>query len=370
MQFLKYISSIFLFLTLFSFSQTTFGQDYKGSSDHPLMSRYQGSTIISYAQSNFESYPLFQDAYVNQQPVMVEGAFTSINYRAPKGRTPLEVHRNYEQALETKGFEQVLRLRNTDTWGFPDYIKVSGLPDEHRRGTTGTASESHYTAYQKGGISVAIYTSSYYGEATHTLVDIVENEEMEGEMVEVDADLIREKIMNEGRIALYGIYFDTGEATLQETSAQTLYEIVRFLQDNPSIQLYVVGHTDMTGGLASNVTLSQDRATAVVQYLTDQGIAYERLTPKGVGPLAPVDSNETEKGRAKNRRVELVLQLGKIQPFLMITSCNGLSLKGIGLTFCPRGTFQEISESRSHLPQQMLTKRPWQKYFLFPILNP
>jgi len=79
------------------------------------------------------------------------------------------------------------------------------------------------------------------------------------------------------------------------------------LQKNASLSLRVVGHTDSTGDFAHNMALSEARAKSVVAALSTRfGIAASRLSAHGVGPLAPVASNETEEGRAKNRRVELV----------------------------------------------------------------
>lgn len=69
----------------------------------------------------------------------------------------------------------------------------------------------------------------------------------------------------------------------------------------------MVGHTDATGSMEHNMELSKKRAESAVEYLTSEhGISTERLKPHGVGPLAPVADNESEKGRAQNRRVELV----------------------------------------------------------------
>ena len=79
------------------------------------------------------------------------------------------------------------------------------------------------------------------------------------------------------------------------------------LKANKSLNLYVVGHTDMTGGFDYNVGLSLKRANAVVKALVNEyGIAAERLAGKGAGPLCPVGSNKNENGRKLNRRVELV----------------------------------------------------------------
>ncbi len=86
-------------------------------------------------------------------------------------------------------------------------------------------------------------------------------------------------------------------------------EIAKYLKNNPGVRLYVVGHTDKTGSYDYNLDLSRRRAASVVKALVNRhGIAPARLKPVGVGPVASVASNSSEKGRAKNRRVELVAQ--------------------------------------------------------------
>jgi outer membrane protein OmpA-like peptidoglycan-associated protein len=108
-------------------------------------------------------------------------------------------------------------------------------------------------------------------------------------------------------VAIYGILFDTGKADLTPASGPALVEIAKLLKANAGLKVCVVGHTDMVGDLATNVTLSQARAQAVVSALVSQhGIVGSRLIPFGAGPYSPVASNKTEEGRAKNRRVELV----------------------------------------------------------------
>ena len=92
-------------------------------------------------------------------------------------------------------------------------------------------------------------------------------------------------------------------------SDAALKEIAKLLQQTPTLKLFVVGHTDGVGTLASNMDLSKRRADAVVAALTTKyGVAAARLVAQGCGPLAPVVSNASEDGRAKNRRVELVAQ--------------------------------------------------------------
>ena len=120
---------------------------------------------------------------------------------------------------------------------------------------------------------------------------------------------IKSQISKLGKAVIYGIYFDFGRAEIKPESKPTLREIARFLRENPEIKLYVVGHTDNVGSLEYNMELSLKRAKAVIEALVkDYAIERERLRAFGVGFLAPVASNETEEGKAKNRRVELVKQ--------------------------------------------------------------
>jgi len=128
-------------------------------------------------------------------------------------------------------------------------------------------------------------------------------------MVTVDAAAMAKDIAATGRVALYGIYFDTDKADIKPESEPTLEEIATLLKQDPKLKLYVVGHTDNVGGYDYNTKLSQRRAASVVNTLTTKhGIQAVRLTAAGVGLLAPVAPNDTEEGRAKNRRVELVKQ--------------------------------------------------------------
>jgi outer membrane protein OmpA-like peptidoglycan-associated protein len=110
----------------------------------------------------------------------------------------------------------------------------------------------------------------------------------------------------EGRVQLHGILFDLGKATLQPESTKQLQHVVTLLKENPDLKLEVQGHTDDQGSEADNLELSQRRAETVIAYLGLFGIDTGQLTPEGFGESKPVVSNDTEEGRAKNRRVELV----------------------------------------------------------------
>lgn len=113
-------------------------------------------------------------------------------------------------------------------------------------------------------------------------------------------------LAEKGRVTTQGIYFDTGSDRIRPESTPTLKEIVAMLNDHADLKLTIEGHTDNVGNAASNQTLSEKRAAAVVQYITEQGIDAGRLSSKGFGATKPADSNDSPEGRQNNRRVELV----------------------------------------------------------------
>ncbi|HSN49969.1 MAG TPA: OmpA family protein [Bacteroidales bacterium] len=109
----------------------------------------------------------------------------------------------------------------------------------------------------------------------------------------------------DGHVALY-INFDTGKSIIRPESRPIIEQIAGMLKTNPDLILSVEGHTDNAGNAASNKTLSVERAKSVVAAIVEQGISAERLSPSGYGQDKPIGDNNTEEGRAKNRRVELV----------------------------------------------------------------
>ncbi len=114
-------------------------------------------------------------------------------------------------------------------------------------------------------------------------------------------------IMQTGRVAIYGINFDFDRADIRPDSEPTLNEIAAVLKQNPKLEIYIVGHADIVGDFNYNVKLSKARAQAVVNALISRyGIEPHRVTAYGLGQTAPISSNDTDEGRALNRRVELV----------------------------------------------------------------
>ncbi len=308
--------------------------DVPASKDHPLLQRYEGSWILGYRQTAFGALSLPLAAPVRagnawtlpkQQPV--EGRHTRLLYVSPDGRSSLEVSRNYADALARAGFQTLFSCEE-EACGAQGtlskrFLYTDALELDNKGQTSSMAfsqpSEQRYLAAKlarpEGDVYVSIFVArenfATWKDLTWNralvLVDIVEMAPMEAGKVAVDADALGRDLTTAGRAAVYGVSFDTNSATLQPESQSTLREIARMLEANPGLKLYVVGHTDNVGDMATNLDLSRRRAEATVQALVNQyKIQPERLEAAGVGPLAPVAPNASEQGRALNRRVELV----------------------------------------------------------------
>ena len=170
------------------------------------------------------------------------------------------------------------------------------------------ADDSRYLAARlarpEGDVYVALHVATI-----ETKIVVVEVKPMETGLVKISADALNKDLDHVGHVAVYELLFDTAKADLKPESDGALKEISALLVKSPTLKLHVVGHTDNVGVLAQNLDLSKRRAQAVVTALTTTyKVAAARLHADGVGPLAPVASNDGEAGRAKNRRVEIVKQ--------------------------------------------------------------
>lgn len=271
--------------------------------DHPLISPYAGSRIRSRSFEDFNEYFRIIGAdEANRAPVTqrLEGRLTRIQYDNPDGRSTLEIIRNYQSALEARGFrvdwECTGRQGCRTAWGWP---RTNGI-------NTGAAGDVRYFTGKLRWNEVDAYVA-IAATTRHTWVHVLETTPMDTDMVGVDAAAMASGLERDGRIELQGIFFDTGQATLRPESNAAIEQVAALLRQQPDLRLRIVGHTDSVGDFQSNVTLSQNRAEAVrLALVGGHGIDGARLDAQGVGPAVPVASNDTEEGRARNRRVELV----------------------------------------------------------------
>ncbi len=287
------------------FISTLSGQDIQGGKDHPAISRYEGQIIRQYDYEEFDSYKLVTGVDKSGKPNKIktlEGKVTRIIYNNPANRSTNEIIRNFELELK-KAKAEILFTCSGGNCGSPiGWQPINGIR------AMGGVRENRYVACRMTKDEKEIYAAIHVGRYA-TQMHIVEIKPMETDKVTVSAEAWLRDIDRDGHVAVYDILFETGKATLTKESRTAIREIATMLQQRNGLQLYVVGHTDNTGKLDMNMSLSEERAKAVVQSLIkEHGISAERLKGYGVGPLAPVATNANENGRAKNRRVELVAQ--------------------------------------------------------------
>lgn len=116
-----------------------------------------------------------------------------------------------------------------------------------------------------------------------------------------------QKIAIGKKMVLKNIFFDSNKFDLKPASKAELQKLMEFLQENPKVSIEIDGHTDDVGDDQSNFTLSQNRAKAVYQYLTEHEIKLDKITYKGYGETMPIADNKTSSGKANNRRTEFVI---------------------------------------------------------------
>jgi outer membrane protein OmpA-like peptidoglycan-associated protein len=234
----------------------------------------------------------------------VEGRVTRTIYNNPPGRSTLEIIRNYEQALRSRGLQVVHQCAGRDACGGTgtreaNWNQVAGM-------NIGVGGDFRYLAAEgvvgASQVSVAVMVNRH-----RTWVTVVEGEAMQTGQVGVSVDALAAGLAEDGRVRLDGIYFDTGLSTLKPESQAALAQVAELLRRDPGLRLEIVGHTDAVGDDTVNLRLSESRALAVRSALViEHRVADHRLATRGAGETEPVAPNDSEAGRALNRRVELV----------------------------------------------------------------
>jgi len=265
---LSVLSIAFLALAGAAFAQEA---DAENCKDHPMFSRMK-NFIISDCKTSFDAVEFYMPG---SQTKTVEGQVTRIDYSLQEGAlrpSVLQVRRNYGNAVKSLG--------------------GSVLFDE----------EIYLTAkVVKNGKEIWVKLDVYNDGRNFTL-NVLEVEAM---VQEVTADAMYNALTKDGFMALY-INFDTGKSAIKPESMPIVEQIAALMKAHTDLKLSIEGHTDNVGTAASNKTLSEQRAKAVLDAVVKQGIAANRMTAVGWGQDKPVADNRTEEGKAKNRRVEIV----------------------------------------------------------------
>jgi outer membrane protein OmpA-like peptidoglycan-associated protein len=250
-------------------------QDYKDPALFTRMPHYFLTSESSVVEIPFDAYEFTIKAGTQR----VEGRHLHYTYEFDEsvGTSPgfLQIVRNYEAAAKKIGGEI--------------------LSGDVRRTNIRIAKDGRETW-------VALEA---FNEGRKYELHIIERQLMKQD-VAADAAALRSGLLESGHVVVPGIFVDFGKSDVKPESEPALKELTAMLQANAALKVWVVGHTDNLGAAESNMTLSGARAAAVIKALVQRGIGANRLAPHGTGPYAPVASNATEEGRARNRRVELV----------------------------------------------------------------
>ncbi len=275
---MKTITVLCLYLIILATCQSALAQDAptdtEGCKDSPLITRMPGSIIGVCDHKEFDqvTVDMGQDKEGNAKQKVLEGEVWTWTYNNRDGVSEIQVFRNMQTAVKAAGM----------TIDFAD-------------------SPGNIVAHKSSTWYLLRNSGSFY-EQTIVTVKAMEQE------VTADASSLSDELDKSGHVAVYGIHFDTGKATIQPDSEAILSQIVTLMQQHPDLKLRVEGHTDNVGAAAANLALSEKRAQSVVSWLTSHGIQASRLSAKGLGQTKPVADNSTDDGKAKNRRVELVKQ--------------------------------------------------------------
>lgn len=324
-------------------SSPSFAGDVPGSKDPSFLKRITGSEIIWYGFSKFDEMPIALEKiqfdyntsdFKPTKKQILEGARTVIYYKLPGDASTLEAVRQYQDFLGQSGYRTLFTAANEDlddgynrfvSQIFPQAKKTTNLQYLHEF----NHSEQRYAVLEGtdpdgAPLFVSLYafiiedgSGTGYGElvSEHDIqkgncilrVDVLQTKAMEERMTVVKAEEIEKSIAKSGRVAIYGVYFDTDKADIKSGSEPALTEMAIAIKAAPESKFLIVGHTDNQGNLEYNQDLSKRRATAVANALASKyGVPAASILPVGVGMAAPVAPNTDENGRAKNRRVEIV----------------------------------------------------------------
>ncbi len=323
----SFLSAIFLLLVSNVFAQRT--TDVENSKDCSLVSRFEGAIIEFYKETKWGTYklPVDDKGKINfDSPVILKGKVTRIQYSVSPDNNPEYILHNYIKAFNNAGFTVLLSAANEE-------LGVGKRSQDWNARYYGSGDAYFYNALNNGKFgllleipnwkvnqafivangekdSKSIYISVYaVDHDSYTLInqDVIEVEAAETGMV--TATSIDKGIKETGHIAIYDILFSGDKAEIKPESENALRNIAEFLKANADLKYFIVGHAAGIGDFSSGMTLSENRAKAVMNELTAKyGVNQNQLKAYGVGSLCPVSSNKTDEGRAKNRRVEIVEQ--------------------------------------------------------------
>ena len=278
------VNMLLIVIVLFLFSINQFAQEIP---EHPIIKPYPNS-VLAKNMSKYNKFDQFEFKVLNKktkktEKIKVKGQYWKLLYevRKPGGErvqdiSALEFFENYKNAAIEKGGEVL--------------YEDSGILDIRIPRDDG------------GSTWCQIMPVASLGQIYLNIID----EKGFKQSLTFGVDELKSALDKDGKVILHGILFDLDKASLKQESEKQLHNIVSLLLKYPSLKLEVQGHTDNQGKTDYNMKLSQNRAETVSSYLQLFGIDKNRLVSKGFGESKPIASNDTEEGKAQNRRVELI----------------------------------------------------------------
>lgn len=283
--------------------------------NNDIISLYDGSKLVYDDDIGFETHYYLTSPNSHEA---IDGKIRRQFCKAPEGVSAYEIIKNYEKAIQSKNGTiihlsrkaKIYRDKETGEtiWfikklfasgrlnhGAYSYLQLPNYAQDYVSGKISTAENDIYISVAAAQIEKNVY---------YTIVTLLA-EPMD--MNNVTLNVLNDGIAQNGRVAIYDIYFDTGKSEVKDESTYALKTIADYLKNNSGQKFLIVGHTDNTGDFDANIKLASDRAEAVKQKLiADYNIPAEQLKTYGVGSTSPQMSNATEDGKERNRRVELV----------------------------------------------------------------
>ncbi|HMO18852.1 MAG TPA: OmpA family protein [Oligoflexia bacterium] len=329
--------NFFILVLLCSFNlnaQEVLSSDVSGIKDPDGIKRMEGSILVLGESKAYDEFVIptsrIEFDYNSQKfkewdKLSIEGSRDTVFYRLPKDASTLEVAKSYEDEFLGDGFEVIFKGKDEDLHdGYGRFMKEvygvkigAALMEYH----IPASNDFRYLAVKRNESdgSVTYITGlfakirdvwgSKYAKPLEvvTRLDVIRTKPMIKRLVLVKAEEMPGLLGKDGKVILYGILFDFNKAEIKSESEETLSEVAKFLSTHETAKLVVTGHTDNVGNFEFNRELSQKRSESVVNYLVSRHkVDKSRLIPFGASFSSPVSSNETEEGRTKNRRVELV----------------------------------------------------------------
>lgn len=304
-------------------------KDVKDSKDHELFSRYPGFYIKDYKVLEYDEAQVIIGKFDHHKnkalTKAVEGKVTNIDYQVIKREEDtslFQLYKNYEKALKKHDAKVIFSCRDQScfvdekgaingvfltNWIHESVSLFKGLYGDVRDNLGVITAEIPREEKEPVTVSFVMSTAKVNGDK-RVLVSIIEPKDMDTDKIGIGTvSDVEKKVAQEGKVTLEGIYFDFDKAVIKVESKETLAVISEYLRKHSKESFYIVGHTDNKGSYGHNMELSKKRANAVYTYLKTKSKVKNKLQAIGIGPISPVVSNDSEEGREKNRRVELVL---------------------------------------------------------------